>query len=234
MNEFRFGVVVFPGSSCEQDVVYAIRYLGYQAEYVMYQETELAAYDAIILPGGFAYGNYLRPGALAGPSPIMAAVKEYAVAGMPVLGIGNGFQVLTEAGLLPGVLLPNRELAFISGMVSLRVEQSVCQWLDFGPGTVLDMPIGHYYGNYYCDQLTLGRMEAKGQIAMRYALPEGSTPPEGAAANGSLDDIAAICNERGNVFGLMPHPEQIVDGIISEDGEAFFSTIVKRLEDING
>jgi len=230
VSDFRFGVVVFPGSNCEQDVIHAIRHLGYQADFIWYQEKTLEGFDAVVLPGGFSYGDYLRCGAIARFSPIMEAVKDYASRGMPVLGICNGFQILTEAGLLPGALLRNRDLKFICKPVSLKVEESVCQWLDLAPGTVVMLPINHNEGNYFCDELTLGRMEATGQVVLRYSLPDGTIPPGGVAPNGAFDDIAGICNERGNVFGLMPHPERVTDGISGTDGGAFFSAIVRRLE----
>lgn len=230
MSAFHFGVVIFPGSNCDQDVIHAVRHLGYQASYIWHQDTSLDQFDAVVLPGGFSYGDYLRCGAIARFSPVMEAVSEYANAGMPVLGICNGFQILAEANLLPGALLRNRGLKFICESVNLRVEPSVCQWLDLAPGTVVSLPINHNEGNYFCDELTLGRMEAMGQVVLRYSLADGSIPEGGMAPNGALDDIAGICNERGNVFGLMPHPERVTDGLNGADGGAFFSAIVKHLE----
>jgi len=229
MSDFRFGVVIFPGSNCEQDVVHAVRYLGFQADYIWHQETNLDAFDAVILPGGFSYGDYLRCGAIARFSPVMEAVSEYAQQGRPVLGICNGFQILTEAGLLPGVLLRNRGLKFICQPVSLRVETRECQWLELEPGSVVTLPINHNEGNYYCDDVTLARMRARGQVVVRYSLADGSIPAGGVAPNGALDDIAGVCNEAGNVFGLMPHPERVTDGLAGRDGGAFFSGIVRRM-----
>jgi phosphoribosylformylglycinamidine synthase len=223
-------VVVFPGSNCEQDVVHAVRHLGYQADYIWHQDTELGGYDAVILPGGFSYGDYLRCGAIARFSPVMEAVGEYAGQGRPVLGICNGFQILTEAELLPGVLLRNAGLKFICQPVRLRVEPSVCQWLDLEAGSLATLPINHNEGNYYCDGPTLAQMEANGQVVLRYALPDGSLGGGHVAPNGAMDDIAGICNERGNVFGLMPHPERVTDGLAGRDGGAFFSSIVRRME----
>jgi phosphoribosylformylglycinamidine synthase len=224
----RFGVVVFPGSNCEQDVVHALNYLGYEAQYVWHQDTDLANFDAIVLPGGFSYGDYLRCGAVARFSPVMESVIAFANAGHPVIGICNGFQILTEAHLLPGALIRNSGLKFICESIPLRVEKSVCQWLDLSPGTVVHIPINHNEGNYICDEATLAHLEAKEQIVLRYCAPDGSRPAEGSAPNGALDDIAGICNERGNVFGLMPHPERVTDGLSgthATDGAAFFTTI---------
>lgn len=222
----HFGVVVFPGSNCEQDAVYALRYLGYEADYIWHQETHLAKYDALVLPGGFSYGDYLRSGAVARFSPVMNAVADFAQGGGPVIGICNGFQVLTEAHLLPGAMLRNSGLKFLCKNTPLRVEESVCKWLDVEPGTVLNVPISHNEGNYFCDPETLARLQANKQIVLRYCEPDGSTAPGGSAPNGALDDIAGICNEAGNVFGLMPHPERVTDGVSGcKDGAVFFTAI---------
>jgi phosphoribosylformylglycinamidine synthase len=227
----RFGVVVFPGSNCEQDVVHALRYLGNDVEYVWHQDTSLEGFDAVVLPGGFSYGDYLRCGAVARFSPVMEAVIAFANAGRPVIGICNGFQILTEAHLLPGALIRNSGLKFICESVPLRVEKSVCQWLDLSPGTVVHIPINHNEGNYICDEATLAQLESKGQIVLRYCAPDGTRPDGGIAPNGALDDIAGICNERGNVFGLMPHPERVTDGLSgahATDGAAFFTAIAQQ------
>ncbi|MDI6901684.1 MAG: phosphoribosylformylglycinamidine synthase subunit PurQ [Anaerosomatales bacterium] len=230
----RFGVVVFPGSNCEQDVVHALRYLGQEADYVWHGDTDLSAYDAIILPGGFSYGDYIRCGAVARFSPVMAEVVRFAESGRPVAGICNGFQILAEAHLLPGALLRNEGLKFICKTVPLRVEESVCQWMDHEPGTVVRVPVNHNEGNFICDAETLGRLNANGQVVVRYCEPDGSLLP-GSAPNGALDNIAGICNERGNVFGLMPHPERVTDPATGgTDGGAFFTGIVKRLEEVGG
>lgn len=232
----RFGVVVFPGSNCEQDVIHALRYLGYTADYVWHQDTDLAAYDAIVLPGGFSYGDYLRCGAVARFSPVMEAVSAYAEAGRPVIGICNGFQILTEAHLLPGALLRNSGLKFICKQTPMRVEQNSCKWLDLPAGTVVHIPINHNEGNYFCDAETLASMEQNGQIVLRYCAEDGSRAPGGSAPNGALDDIAGICNERGNVFGLMPHPERVCDGIGGNngtDGVAFFTAIASYAKELS-
>jgi phosphoribosylformylglycinamidine synthase len=229
----RFGVVIFPGSNCEQDVIRATRYLGYESEYIWHGDTDLSGFDAIVLPGGFSYGDYIRCGAVARFSPVMAEVVRFAEAGGPVLGICNGFQILTEAHLLPGALLRNRGLKFICKPVTLRVEESVCQWVDLPAGMLRTIPINHNEGNYVCDAETLSALAANGQIVLRYVEQDGSTSPGGSAPNGALDDIAGICNERGNVFGLMPHPERVVDPLVGgTDGQPFFTSIVGRLAEV--
>ncbi|MDO8880579.1 MAG: phosphoribosylformylglycinamidine synthase subunit PurQ [Coriobacteriia bacterium] len=230
----RFGVVIFPGSNCEQDAVHAIRHLGMQADFVWHGDTDLAGYDALVLPGGFSYGDYIRCGAVARFSPVMAEVMRFAERGGPVIGICNGFQILAEAHLLPGALLRNRGLKFICTTVDLRAEESACEWLDLAPGTVLRVPINHNEGNYICDAETLERLQGNGQIVLRYCEPDGSRAAGGSAPNGALDDIAGICNERGNVFGLMPHPERVVDPVSGgTDGQHFFTAIAQRLAEVS-
>jgi len=231
----RFGVVIFPGSNCEQDVIRATKFLGFESEYIWHGDTDISGFDAIVLPGGFSYGDYIRTGAVARFSPVMAEVTRFAEKGGPVLGICNGFQILTEAHMLPGALLRNAGLKFICRSVNLRVEENVCHWLDQPAGTILQIPINHNEGNYYCDAETLERLNANGQVVLRYVEPDGSTAEDGSAPNGALDDIAGICNERGNVFGLMPHPERVVDPITGgEDGQPFFTTIVRKLAEVAG
>jgi phosphoribosylformylglycinamidine synthase subunit PurQ / glutaminase len=226
----RFGVVIFPGSNCEQDVIRATKYLGYDAEYIWHGDTDISGFDAIVLPGGFSYGDYIRCGAVARFSPVMAEVVKFAEAGGPVLGICNGFQILCEAHMLPGALLRNQGLKFICKPVTLRVEDSSCQWLDLAAGTLRAIPINHNEGNFVCDAETLASLNANKQVVLRYVEADGSTAPGGSAPNGALDDIAGICNERGNVFGLMPHPERVVDPITGgTDGQPFFTGIVERL-----
>ena len=229
----RFGVVRFPGSNCEQDVVHAVQHLGFEAGYIWHGDTDLAGFDAIVLPGGFSYGDYIRTGAVARFSPVMAEVVRFAEAGRPVIGICNGFQILTEAHLLPGALLRNRGLKFICKSTHLRVEKSVCQWVDLPAGEVVSIPINHNEGNFICDGETLVRLQGNGQIVLRYCEPDGSRAEGGSAPNGALDDIAGICNERGNVLGLMPHPERVVDPISGGvDGQHFFTAIASRLAEV--
>ena len=231
----RFGVVIFPGSNCEQDVIRATRFLGFESEYVWHGDTDISGFDAIVLPGGFSYGDYIRTGAVARFSPVMAEVIRFAEKGGPVLGICNGFQILCEAHLLPGAMLRNRGLKFICKSTSLRVEENACEWLDTPATTVLQIPINHNEGNYYCDAETLARMDASGQVVLRYCESDGSRAPSGSAPNGALDDIAGVCNERGNVFGLMPHPERVVDPLTGgTDGQAFFTSIVGKLAEVAG
>ena len=231
----RFGVVIFPGSNCEQDVVHATRHLGFEAQYIWHGDTDLSGVDALILPGGFSYGDYIRCGAVARFSPVMNEVIRFAESGGPVMGICNGFQILCEAHLLPGALLRNDTLKFICREVTLRVEDSVCEWVDLAPDTVVRIPINHNEGNYICDEETLARITANRQVVLRYSDCTGMRSPGGEAPNGALDDIAGVCNERGNVFGLMPHPERAVDPATGEtDGAAFFTAVAKRLSEVAG
>jgi phosphoribosylformylglycinamidine synthase len=215
----RVGVVTFPGSNCEHDVVVAIDRLGGQGELVWHGETSLDSYDAVVLPGGFAHGDYLRAGAIARFSPVMDAVSRYAAAGGPVVGICNGFQVLTEAGLLPGALQKNRDLRFLCAMVTLRVA-STRSVLTRGAavGDELRVPINHFVGNYVCDEATLRQLHDEDRVVLRYT----DNP------NGSIDDIAGICNAAGNVVGLMPHPERAVDDLLgSADGAVLLGALVR-------
>ncbi|MDR2957643.1 MAG: phosphoribosylformylglycinamidine synthase subunit PurQ [Coriobacteriales bacterium] len=218
MSDFRFGIVVFPGTNCEQDVAHAVRWLGHQAEYIWHQDTTVSQFDALVLPGGSSYGNYLRPGALAAASPIIAAISEYAAQGKPVLGISNGFQILTEAGLLPGALQQNASLTHICETLDFYVEKTVCQWLQLASGTMISLPVSHGFGSYYADAATLIQMESNGQIVLRDTQAR----------------IAAVCNEQGNVFGMMPHPERACEVLAANHpagaGGTVFSTIVKHLE----
>src|SRR5579863_364450 len=201
----RIGVVVFPGSNCEHDVVKALGLFGparIGADLVWHGERSLAGYDAVVLPGGFAHGDYLRPGALARFSPVMEAITAFAAAGGPVVGICNGFQVLTEAGLLPGALQKNRGLRFLCTTVAVQVSTTrTVLTSELAPGAVLQIPVNHFEGNYTCDADTLARLRAEERVVLRYV----DNP------NGSLDDIAGVCNEAGNVVGLMPHPERACD-----------------------
>ncbi|MDP2400861.1 MAG: phosphoribosylformylglycinamidine synthase subunit PurQ, partial [Actinomycetota bacterium] len=219
----------------EQDVVHAVRFLGHEADYVWHGDTDLSGFDAIVLPGGFSYGDYIRCGAVARFSPVMGEVVRFAERGAPVIGICNGFQILTEAHLLPGALLRNSGLKFVCKSVYLRAEAHVCQWLDVAPGTVMRIPVNHNEGNYVCDEGTLERLKDGGQIVLRYCEADGTRAEGGSAPNGALDDIAGVCNEAGNVFGLMPHPERVVDPVSGgTDGQAFFTSIVKRVAEVAG
>ena len=204
------GVIVFPGTNCEHDVVEVIEAAGAKAELIWHTRTEVDDCDALIIPGGFAHGDYLRPGAIARFSPVMTAVGDFAAGGGPVLGICNGFQVLTEAGLLPGALQKNRGLTFLCTTVALRVD-STRSVLTRGAarGQVLRIPINHFEGNYTCSAATLDELRAGDRVVLRYE----DNP------NGSADDIAGICNEAGNVVGLMPHPERASHALLgSTDG----------------
>lgn len=218
----KFAVIVFPGSNCDIDMYHAIKdELGEEVEYVWHTETDLSKFDGVLIPGGFSYGDYLRCGAMANQSNIMAEVKKAAAAGKPVLGVCNGFQILTEAGLLPGALLRNRDLKFMCRTVQLKVENNNTLFTNhYEAGQVIDIPIAHGEGNYYCDEETLAKLKANNQIVFTYS---GHNP------NGSLEDIAGIVNEQGNVLGMMPHPERAVDALVGgADGLELFKSIVKQ------
>ncbi|MEA2499494.1 MAG: phosphoribosylformylglycinamidine synthase subunit PurQ / glutaminase [Actinomycetota bacterium] len=219
----RVGIVVFPGSNCEQDCFRALRKLGAEPEMVWHGDTKLPEVDVVVLPGGFAHGDYLRTGAVAQFSPIMEAVRAHADAGGLVIGICNGFQILCEAGMLPGALRKNAGLKFICKWIDLRVDNSETAFTSRAKeGDILRIPINHFEGNWYADEATLARMKERGQIVLRYA----DNP------NGSLDDVAGIVNETGNVFGLMPHPERAVEGLLgSEDGRTILESILDRVRD---
>jgi len=212
------GVVLFPGSNCEHDVVEAVRLVGGEAEIVWHGDPKLGDVDAVVIPGGFAHGDYLRPGAIARFSPIMGAVADFAAAGGPVVGICNGFQVLTEAGLLPGALQKNRGLKFLCKTAELRVEttNSVLT-AEASVGDVLRIPINHFEGNYTCPPETLAALQSEDRIVLRYL----DNP------NGSVDDIAGICNEGRNVVGLMPHPERATGDLLgSTDGLVLLRSVL--------
>ncbi len=227
----KFGVVVFPGSNCDHDAYHAIgTVLGQPVEFIWHQSEQLGNFDAVILPGGFAYGDYLRTGAIARFSPVMRAVAQFANRGGLVLGICNGFQILLEAGLLPGAMLRNSGLRFICRQVHIRVENVGTPFTSAArPGQVLKMPIAHSEGNYFCDAATLAELERAGQIVFRYTTADGR---EEAAANpnGSLANIAGISNREGNVVSLMPHPERAVEAALgSADGLVIFRSMVESL-----
>lgn len=218
----KFAVLVFPGSNCDIDMYHAIKdELGEQVEYVWHTQDNLDGFDGALVPGGFSYGDYLRCGAMANQSNIMKALKDFAAAGKPVLGVCNGFQILTEAGLLPGALIRNKNLKFMCRTVQLKVENNNTLFTnEYKAGEVINVPIAHGEGNYYCDEETLKTLKANNQIAFTYA---GENP------NGSLEDIAGITNEAGNVLGMMPHPERCVDELVGgADGLKLFKSIVKQ------
>jgi phosphoribosylformylglycinamidine synthase I len=214
----RIGVVTFPGSNCELDAIEAIRGLGGHAELVWHGATSLGGVDAVVLPGGFAHGDYLRPGAIARFSPVMDAVRAHAADGGPVVGICNGFQVLTEAGLLPGALQKNRGLKFLCTTTRIRVETTdTALTAEAREGDVLRIPINHFEGNYTCDADTLGMLRAEERVVVRYV----DNP------NGSVDDIAGVCNEQRNVVGLMPHPERACHALVgSTDGAVLLRSLL--------
>ena len=219
----RIGVVVFPGTNCELDVAWAVEQLGAEAEMLWHADATVRDVDAVVIPGGFAHGDYLRTGAIARFSPVMNAVSDFAASGGPVVGICNGFQVLTEAGLLPGALQKNVGLTFLCETVDLRVETSASVLTGLAsPGDVLRVPINHFEGNYVCDPDTLRRLRDEDRVVLRYV----DNP------NGSLDDIAGIANEAGNVVGLMPHPERASDAIIgSGDGVVLLRSLLAAAAD---
>ena len=227
----NIGVVVFPGSNCDHDCRHVLKdVLGQDVTMVWHRETSLAGLDGVILPGGFSYGDYLRTGAIARFSPVMNAVKQFAADGGMVLGICNGFQILLEAGLLPGVMLRNRSLHFICQDVYVRVENAATPFTSAcKPGQVLKIPIAHADGNYYTDPVTLAGLQANAQVVFRYCTSEGKVIPE-ANPNGSLDNIAGIRNAEGNVLGMMPHPERCAESVLgNEDGRMLLSSLVESV-----
>jgi len=227
----KFGVVIFPGSNCDADCHDAVAAVtGQEVRYVWHEETDIGDIDCIILPGGFSYGDYLRCGAVARFSPVMDAVVEHAAAGKYVIGICNGFQVLTEAGLLPGALYRNAGLQFICQTQHLRVERVDLPCTHFyTPHQVIEFPIAHGEGCYYADPETLARLEEQGQVVFRYCTTEGDVTPS-ANPNGSLNNIAGICNIDGNVLGLMPHPERRCDRLIGgTDGKKLFKALAESM-----
>jgi len=227
----KFGVLVFPGSNCDHDTFHVIAEVACQPVTFLWHDTEdLQGVDAVLVPGGFAYGDYLRTGAIARFSPVMQAVKRFAAGGGLVLGICNGFQILTEAGLLPGALMRNAGLKYICKQVHLRVETTHSAFTNqFKQGAVLQMPIGHMEGNYYCTPEELDRLEAEDRIAFRYVDPDGRPSTE-ANPNGSLSNIAGIFNQGRNVLGMMPHPDRSSEQILgSADGWKIFASMIEAL-----
>jgi phosphoribosylformylglycinamidine synthase I len=220
----RCAVLVFPGSNCDSDLLKAAQAIpGWNAEYVWHTTESLEGFDLILVPGGFSYGDYLRVGAMAARSPVMQALRKEATNGVTVLGICNGFQILTEAGLLPGTLLPNRSLKFVCEVSPLEVANAQTAFSSrYTPGATIRVPVAHGAGNYFCDAQTLEHLEANGQVVFRYA--EGQNP------NGSLNNIAGICNASGNVLGMMPHPERaMAEWMGSADGRALFESLQDAL-----
>ena len=228
----RVGIIVFPGSNCDQDCYHAVtKVLGMAAEFVWHKEATLPHLDAAIIPGGFSYGDYLRTGAIARFSPVMAAVTRFAESGGLVLGICNGFQILCEAGLLPGAMLRNQSLSFICRDVYVRVENAATPFTGrCKPGQALKLPIAHAEGNYYADPATLSSLTASNHIVFRYCTLGGEVTPE-ANPNGSLDNIAGITNAAGNVLGMMPHPERCAEAILgNEDGRMILLSLLDALK----
>ena len=227
----KFGVVVFPGTWSDKDCFYVIDQVLHQpVEYIWHKDTDLTGFDCIILPGGFSYGDYLRCGAIARFSPVMKSVEAFANAGGLVYGICNGFQILCESGLLPGVLIRNDHLQFRCEWTSLRIENSDSPFTSKAEaGQIISVPISHGEGNYFADSATLGEIEKNNQVIFRYSSPEGCIDREN-NPNGSLNNIAGITNKEGNVLGMMPHPERCCDPLLgSTDGEVIFRSISDTL-----
>ncbi len=220
----KVGIVQFLGTNCDYDCKYACDVLGIKSEFLWYERTDVNGFDAIILPGGFSYGDYLRAGALAKFSPIMEAVRDFAKKGGRVIGICNGFQILIESGLLKGALLKNKNLRFVHKEVYLRVEKSRCLFTKGLDNRVLKLPIAHADGNYFCDDDHLKYLLDNEMVVLRYSDSNGNVDDK-CNPNGSVYNIAGICNESGNVFGLMPHPERSV-GDLGKDGELIFSNLI--------
>jgi phosphoribosylformylglycinamidine synthase subunit PurQ / glutaminase len=225
----KFGVVMFPGSNCDHDAYHVIsKVIGQPVDFIWHKDTNLDGFDAVILPGGFSYGDYLRTGAIARFSPVMTPLKQFE--GGLVIGICNGFQILCEAGLLPGALLRNRGLKYICEHVNIRVEQTETPYTGCYKGSdVLSVPIAHGEGNYFCDDDTLTELEREGRVIFRYCEPNGDIS-DAANPNGSRNNIAGICNRERNVLGMMPHPERASEGaLLSKDGRAVFLSMADYL-----
>lgn len=230
-KEMKFGVIVFPGSNCDHDAYHVVsKHIGQPVDFIWHKETDLSGYDAILIPGGFSYGDYLRAGALANFSPVMRSVKEFAANGGFVFGICNGFQILCEAGLLPGALMRNENLHFVCRHVRIRTENTNTPYTtELEPGSVLSIPIAHAEGNYVCDEETLDLLEENGQIIFRYCDESGELS-ERANPNGALSNIAGICNLDRNVLGMMPHPERACEDLLgSSDGQGIFRSLAHAI-----
>ncbi|MGX7203780.1 phosphoribosylformylglycinamidine synthase subunit PurQ [Enterococcus pingfangensis] len=222
----KFAVIVFPGSNCDLDLFWAMKeIMGAECEYVRYDADSLEGFDGVLLPGGFSYGDYLRCGAIARFANIMAEVVRFAEEGKPVFGTCNGFQILTEAGLLPGALRRNESLKFISKITPLKVVNNQTKFTsEYDPAEVIQIPVAHGEGNYYCDEPTLAELKANNQIVFTY---------EGENINGSVENIAGIINKAGNVLGMMPHPERAMEELLgSADGKKFFASILTNFEKV--
>jgi phosphoribosylformylglycinamidine synthase I len=227
----KFGILVFPGSNCDRDMATVTAgVLGQPTRLVWHTETDISDCDVIVVPGGFSYGDYLRCGAISRFAPVMRAVVDHANQGKYVLGVCNGFQILTEAGLLPGALVRNRDLHFVCDRVPLRVERQDLPWTkQYQPQQIITLPIAHGEGCYYADTDTLKALEDHGQVVFRYCDAFGQATPE-SNPNGALNNIAGICNRQGNVLGMMPHPERAAESILGgTDGMAVFSGLIAEL-----
>ncbi len=226
-----FAVLQFPASNCDQDAVHALRAMGHQSDLLWHKESSLGRADAVIVPGGFSYGDYLRCGAIARFSPVIQAVQRFAAEGGLVIGICNGFQILCEAGLLPGALVRNRSLQFRCEHVYLKVENNQTPFTcKAQPGQILRIPIAHGDGCYFADPATLSRMKENRQVLWQYCTPEGQLSDR-SNPNGSLENIAGICNEQRNVAGMMPHPERACESILgSTDGKVIFESMIHTLQ----
>lgn len=230
----KFGVVMFPGSNCDHDTYHVIsKVIGQPVDFIWHRDNSVGDCDAVILPGGFSYGDYLRTGAIARFSPVMSAVKEFAARGGLVAGICNGFQILCEAGLLPGALMRNKNLKFICAHINIRIEATDSPFTNrCQRGQVLSVPIAHGDGNYFCDAETLAELQRENRIIFRYSDAAGNVTPE-SNPNGSLDNIAGICNRERNVLGMMPHPERASEQLLgSSDGRIIFYSLADTLAEL--
>lgn len=228
------GVLVFPGANCDHDAYYALKHeLGVEAKFIWHKETDLGKIDAVIIPGGFSYGDYLRSGAIARFSPVMQEVESFAQKGGPVLGICNGFQILLEAGLLPGTMMHNAHLRFTCKMTNIICRNNATIFTsDIPTNQPLEIPVAHGEGNYYADDETLRELNEQNQVVFQYCNEEGDTLPE-VNPNGSVDNIAGICNKKGNILGMMPHPERAVDKSLgSDDGKFIFDSLIHQLSTV--
>ena len=231
----KFGILVFPGSNCDHDAYHVVsKHIGQPVSFIWHKETDLSSYDAIIVPGGFSYGDYLRAGALARFSPVMKAVKDFAASGRYVFGICNGFQILCESGLLPGALMRNKNLNFICKHVNIKVEnQNTPYTNELQKEKVLSIPVAHAEGNYVCDKDTLRALQENNQIVFRYCSENGETN-DSSNPNGSLLNIAGICNKDKNVLGMMPHPERACEELLgSNNGRDIFRSLTNQISGLN-